>query len=76
MRRKALDRDYLGYMTMMICYELGKDEADIKHWSIGDLARWMAFFNLKHKAEKKAYEQATKGKGKGSNSPNTKVEVY
>jgi hypothetical protein len=47
-------------MTMMVCYELGKTEEEVKAWTIDDLIRWMAFFKLKHKAEKKAMEQAKK----------------
>lgn len=47
---------------MMVCYELGKTEEEVSSWQISDLVRWMAFFRLKHKAEKKAMEQAKKGK--------------
>jgi len=70
--RKALDRDYLGYLTMMICYELGKTEEEVKSWTLDDLFRWLAFFRLKRKAEQKAQQRASK---KGPTNPNSKVEV-
>lgn len=60
MPRKALDQNPLGYMRMMVCYELGKTEEEVASWHIDTLCRWIAFFNLKYKAEKKAMEEARK----------------
>lgn len=65
MPKKALDTDYLTYLTMMVCYELGKTEEEVKEWSVDDLFRWLAFFRLKNKAEKKAMDKA---QGRSGNS--------
>jgi hypothetical protein len=65
-RKKALDKDLLGYLTMLICYELGKTEEEVKEWKLSDIYRWVAFFRLKGAAEARAYEQARKDAGKKS----------
>lgn len=45
---------------MMVCYELGKTESEVASWVPDDLFRWVAFFRLKNKAEKKAIDEARK----------------
>lgn len=74
MRKKALDAEPLTYMTMMVCYELGKTEQEISSWTLADIYRWIAFFRLKSKAEAKAVRNARKNTGTG-NSGKSRVIV-
>lgn len=53
---------------MLVCYELGKTEEEVRQWTLVDLYRWVAFFRLKNEAEKKAYEDARRNAGRGGNS--------
>jgi hypothetical protein len=75
MPRKALEYDVIGYLTMMVCYELGKTEAEVGQWHLEDVIRWVAFIRLKNKAEveamRKAQEEA-KRRGARPNSTYTK----
>lgn len=59
---------------MMVCFELGKTEEEVRSWALGDLVRWLAFFRLKNKAEKAAYDRAMRNKGSGGSS-NSKVTI-
>jgi len=47
---------------MMVCHELGKSEQDVASWHLSDVFRWVAYFRLKAKAEKKAIENARRKK--------------
>jgi hypothetical protein len=48
---------------MMVCHELGKTEEEVSSWAPKDLYRWVAYFRLKAKAERKAMERARRDKG-------------
>ena len=63
-RKKALKEDPLHYLVMMICYKLKKTEAEVAEWDLNTLYRWIAFFNLKTEAEKKAFEEAKRRNGR------------
>lgn len=52
---------------MLVCYELGKTEAEVGEWHIEDIMRWIAFFKLKNEAEAKAMEKARQTAGKRGN---------
>ena len=62
---------------MMVCFELGKSEAELQAegWTIEDIMRWIAFLRLKNKAEAKAIEraqqEANRGGGGGSKGKTT-----
>lgn len=63
-RKKALKENPLHYLVMMICYKLKKTEAEVAEWDLDTLYRWVAFFNLKTEAEKKAYADAQRNRGR------------
>jgi cell division protein ZapA (FtsZ GTPase activity inhibitor) len=58
--KKAIDGDYMTFLTMLVCYELGKTEEEITNWGPHNVIRWAAFFRLKNKMEAKAIEEAKK----------------
>jgi len=43
---------------MAVAYELGKFESEVRQLMPHELARWIAYFNLKSENEKKAMEEA------------------
>lgn len=51
----------MQWMVMMVAVELKKSEEEIRHWPLHDIIRWHAFFRIKAREEKAAYERAKRG---------------
>ncbi len=67
---KALRGDFVEFMVMRICHELGKDEQEVRNWPWKYFIKWIAYFRVKNELEEKAMADARRKGGKGQNQGN------